>query len=366
MLPILLATAMFAQVQVKDPRAAAAEKQAAFVAQSAATALNHDIALLQRLEIPFPKPQKFSDVPAGDVMKEIRAAAKSPIEFDSRATGESGGWEAVRVTCEPATVRQALDAVLRAISPEYEPYVVDVAAGVIVITDGKGQRTLKVSAPYPLDATFVRMGARDGDETAFEAARSELTDFFMVTRNSVWEDSGGEIGRITWTGSVATVEATPGMHHDIRMRLAQLEQTLPSSTIEWTFTVASVAASADSASVDAAIGAREAFEKLAKDGGATVLCAPKLLATANEPAEIEVGSDSEKTAMQVAIKVEPTPARTGRVFVLRAKLARGGATGEFAMRAAPGVRLAALVSVGGEKFLIEGLGLTEAMRKIRK
>ena len=103
----------------------------------AATALNQDIALLQRLDTPFPKPASFSDATAGDVMKAIRACAKSSIEFDSRAVGESGGWEAIRLSCEPATIRQALDAVIRAISPEYESYAVDVAAGVIVVTDEK-------------------------------------------------------------------------------------------------------------------------------------------------------------------------------------------------------------------------------------
>lgn len=350
-----------AQVQAKDPRAAAAEKQAAFVAQVSATALNQDIALLQRLEIPFPKPQKFADVPAGDVMKEIRAAAKSTIEFDSRAVGESGGWEAIRVTCEPATVRQALDAVVRAISPEYAPYVIDVAAGIIVITDEKGLRTLKVSAPYALGATFQRMGVREGDEIAFETARGELTDFFMVTRNSIWEDLGGEIGRVVWTGDVATVEATPGMHHDIRKRLALLEESLPSATLSWTFSVAELDPKADPASCDAALASQDALEKLAKDGGATISAAPKLVAQATEPAEIEIGSDTSK----LSIKVEPTPSRTGRVFVVRVRVSRDGATSELALRAVPGVRTAALIDVGGRKVLVAGLGLTEAMQKLR-
>lgn len=357
-----LASHALAQVQAKDPRAAAAEKQAAFVAQVAASALNQDIALLQRLEVPFPKPMKFIDTPAGDVMKEIRAAAKSTIEFDSRAVGESGGWEAIRVTCEPATVRQALDAVVRAISPEYEPYVVDVAAGIIVITDEKGQRTLKVSAPYALDATFQRMGVRDGDEMAFETARGELTDFFMVTRHSVWEDFGGEIGSIVWAGSVATVGATPGMHADIRRRLALLDESLPGQTLTWSFSVAELAAGADLAAIDAALASQDALDKLAKDGGATITAAPKLLAAAAEPAEITIGDDASK----LSIKVEPTPSRSGRVFIVRVRVTRAGAASEFSMRAIPGVRAAAVVEVAGRKVLVAGLGLSEAMQKLRK
>jgi len=362
MLAIALATVVFAQVPAKDPRAAAAEKQAAFVAQVAAAALNQDVALLQRLDAPFPKGVTFTDATAGDVVKAIRAASKSPIEFDSRAVGESGGWEATRLSCEPATVRQALDAVLRAISPEYEQYVIDVAAGVIVVTDEKGQRTLRTTAPYTLDSTFARMGAREGDASAFERTRRELDEFFMMTRHGAWEANGGDIARIAWTGTVATIDATPAMHHDIRKRLAQLEESLPSGTLEWSFAVAEIGPEADAASVDAALGAREALDKLVADGGASVVAAPRLLAGANDPAEIAIGSDADA----ISIKVEPTPARTGRVFVVRVKVTRGGAATEFALRAIPGVRAAAIIDVAGKKLLVEGLGLTEAMQKFRK
>ena len=361
-LATLLTPAVLAQVPAKDPRAAAADKQAAFVAQVAATALNQDIALLQRLDTPFPKSVSFTDATAGDVMKAIRAVAKSSIEFDSRAVGESGGWEAIRLSCEPATIRQALDAVIRAISPEYESYAVDVAAGVIVVTDEKGQRTLRTSAPYVLETTFARLGVPEGDQVAFERTRRELEDFFMMTRHAGWEANGGDLARIAWTGNVATIDATPAMHHDIRKRLAQLEESLPSTTIEWSFAIAELSAKADAASVDAAIGAREALDKLAKDGGATILAAPKILANANDPSEISIGSDADA----IAIKVEPTPARTGRVFVVRVKITRGGAATEFSLRAIPGVRTAAVVDVAGTKLLVEGLGLTEAMRKFRK
>jgi hypothetical protein len=362
MIAVTIASLVLAQVPAKDPRAAAAEKQAAFIAQVTATALNQDIGLLQRLDTPFPKPVHFEDAPAGEVMKAIRAAAKSTIEFDPRAVGESGGWEATRVTCDPATVRQALDALLRAISPEYEQYVVDVAAGIIVVTDEKGQRTLRTSAPYPLDATFTRMGVQDGDAAAFERTRRELEDFFMITQHGAWEANGGDIARVVWTGGVATVEATPSMHLDIRRRLAQLEEQLPSATLEWSFSIATLSDKATRESLDAAIGTREGVEKLVKDGTATVLAAPRLIASAIESAEIAIGSDSDS----ITVRVEPTPARTGRVFVLRIQVKQGNASGSLALRAIPGVRAAAVLEVGGRSLLIEGLGLTEAMQKFRK
>ena len=359
----LSAPLALAQVPVKDVRDVAAQKQAAALAQATVSALNHDIGLLQRLDIPFPKPVTFTDAPAGEVMKAIRAAAKSSIEFDSRAVGESGGWEAIGVSCEPATVRQALDAVVRAISPAYQQYLVDVAAGIIVITDEAGQKTLKAQAQYPLDATVARMGGRDGDEPALERTRAELEAFMMLTRPDAWIENGGDVGRISWTGSVATVDATPGMHHDIRRRLAQLEEALPGQNLQWAISVAECAEKADAASIDAAVGTRDALDKLVKDGGARIVSAPRLLAPATEAAEIKIGGDGgEFTA-----RIEPAGSRSGRSFVLRVRQATaGGQASEFSMRVVPGVRSAAVFDAGGKRLIVDVLGLTEAMLKMRK
>ena len=92
-----------------------ADKQAAFIAQTVSAALQQDLALLMRLVAPFPKPTSFQATPAGEVVKAIRAASKVHIEIDTRAFGEDSSWESKPVTCEPASMRQALDAVIRAV-----------------------------------------------------------------------------------------------------------------------------------------------------------------------------------------------------------------------------------------------------------
>lgn len=349
-----IAGAAHAQVPQRDFKNAA-DKQAAFVAQATAQALDQDIAILQRLDVPFPKSVSFVDTPAGDVMKAIRSSVKATIEFDSRALGDSGGWEATRLSCEPATVRQALEAVVRAISPEYEQYAIDVAAGLIVVTDEAGQRTLKTTAQYPLETTIARLGAKDGDGLV-ERTRNELEDFLMLTRHDAWVENGGDIARVTWTGPVATVEATPAMHHDIRRRLARLADALPSQNLVWAVTVAEIPAGADATAVDAAVAAREGLDKLAAQGGAKIVSAPRLLAPSNESAEIKIGSD----ASELTVRIEPAGTRTGRVFVVRVSERNGASTREFSIRAVPGVRAATLVGGAGGMLLIDVLGTPDS------
>ena len=242
MTPLAIAAIFLLQVPpAVSAKELAATKQAAYLAQTASAALNHDLGLLQRLDTPFPSATSFRETTAGELMKIIRATTKSAIELDTRVVGDSGGWELKTVSCEPTTVRQALDALVRAISPEYERFVVDVAAGMLVITDAAGQRTLKCQAQYPLAQMLPRLGAQDGaqdgghDEmgSTIELARTELENFIMLTQHEDWNAMGGDLARIDWTGSVATVEATPAMHFDIRKRLAQLEESLPSLNLQW-------------------------------------------------------------------------------------------------------------------------------------
>lgn len=320
-----------------------------------ATTLDRDIALLERIDAPLAKPLNFSDAPAGEVLDALRKVAKLPLEIDSRTVGDSGGWEVASVTCEANTVRQGLEAVVRAISPEYTQYAVDVAAGIIVITDEAGQKTLRATAEYPLSATLRRMGARDQEPATVELSRSQLEQFVMLTRPDAWVENGGSAGRIVWTGEVATIEATPGMHHDIRRRLAQLGEALPSENIQWTISVAEIADTADEPSVHAAIASRDGLEKLISSKAATMVSNPVVLARAGEPAEMKVGSDSGA----LEIRIEPTGSRSGRSFIVRVSRTVGGETREFMLRAVPGVRASAVLG-GGKRLLVDVLGVGES------
>ena len=104
-----------AQRQVAEKRV---KKPVAIESTLEESILTSDIALLNRLDKPFAEPASFRDVTAGDIVAAVRKETEIPIEIDRRAIGDAGGWEFIRVTCNPKTPRAALDAVVRAISPD--------------------------------------------------------------------------------------------------------------------------------------------------------------------------------------------------------------------------------------------------------
>jgi len=375
MTPLAIAAIFLLQVPpAVSAKELAATKQAAYLAQTASAALNHDLGLLQRLDTPFPSATSFRETTAGELMKIIRATTKSAIEIDTRVVGDSGGWELKTVSCDPTTVRQALDALVRAISPEYERFVVDVAAGMLVITDAAGQRTLKCQAQYPLAQMLPRLGAQDGaqdgghDEmgSTIELARTELENFIMLTQHDDWFAMGGDIARIDWTGSVATVEATPAMHFEIRKRLAQLEESLPSLNLQWAVRVVEFTAATKPNEIDAAVASQQALDALFTSGGAKVLAASTILTPAGEVAQARIVEDNLESVM----RIEPISTKSGRSFVVRTTVKPAGAidaaaaTSEISLRAIPGVRAAATLQIGGRRLLVDCIGLSEGARKL--
>jgi hypothetical protein len=342
-----------------------AEKQAAFVAQTANPGLQQDLALLLRLEAPFPKPASFQATAAGEVVKAIRNAAKLQIEIDGRAFGESSNWESKPVTCEPATMRQALDAVLRAVEPGYTEYRVDVAAGIVVLTDEEGQSRLRAPAQYPLAVVLARMGASEADAPALDLAKAELEEFFALTNPDAWESRGGSIARIVWTGAVATIDAPPSFHHDIRRRMLALEAALPGVNLLWVVHV-SDCTGAGAADVVAAVAQPEALERLAKDGLAKRLSAPRLLAKSSEPAEIRIESQKDGGTDALVVRIEPAPGAGGRAFTVRIESGVEGARTAVSMRAVPGVRAAVAFEAGGRTLVADVIGLSELAQKLLK
>lgn len=357
---LLSVTALPLQAQLPAQQQAA-EKQAAFVAQTASAALLQDIALLSRLDAPFPKPTSFTGTPAGEVLKAIRAASKVSIELDGRALGEASAWEIKAVTCEPATMRQALEAVVRAITPGYTDLHIDVAAGIVVLTDDEGLSRLKAPAQYPLAVTLSRLGASETDAPALELAMAELEEFLAVTYPDAWESRGGGIARVVWTGSVATVEAPPGFHHDIRRRLSTLEAALPGINLLWSVQVADVTGASD-ADLGDALAQPAALERLAKDGHAKTLASPRLLAKSTEPAEIRLGDGTE----ELLVRIEPVAGSKGQVFIARIEAGAGERRGAVVLRVVPGVRAAVAFDAGGRRLAVEVHGLTELAQKLLK
>lgn len=355
-----------AKAPARDPAEA---KRAAFLADVEASALANDLALLRRLDGRFSKPVAFSEAPAGDVLKAIKEAVKASIEVDPRAVGESGGWALKPVSCEGASIRAALDAVVRAISPEYEQYVLDVAAGVLVITDLDGQRKLRAQAEYPLGPLLQRLSSATTAETGAlatvspAAVQSELVDYLSLGNRDLWNVAGGETVDVSWTGPVATIIAPPSIHHEIRRRLARLDEALPAAMLQWTVRVLEIGANVDGGALDAAIGATEALDKLVQDGSARVVSAPRLLASAGEPAEMRVDGDG----MSIEVRIEPVSGKEGRVFVVRLTERRGNGPDPvrtIALRALPDIRSAGVVELDGKRLLLEATGRSEGIGEL--
>jgi len=338
-----------------------ADKQAAFIAQTVSAALQQDLALLMRLEAPFPKPTSFQATPAGEVVKAIRAASKVPIEIDTRAFGEDSNWESKPVTCEPASMRQALDAVIRAVEPGYTEYRVDVAAGIVVLTDADGQARLRAAAQYPFGVVLSRMGASETDAPALDLAKSELEEFFALPDPDAWESRGGSIARVVWTGSVASIDAPPSVHHDIRRRLSALEASLPGVNLLWIVHV-SDCTGADDADVAAALAQPEEIERLSRNGVAKRLTAPRMVAKSTEPAEIRI----EGGADALLVRIEPVAGAGGRAFLVRVESGAEGARTTVSLRVVPGIRAAAAFNAAGRTLVVDVQGLSELAQKLLK
>ncbi|MFM1804921.1 MAG: hypothetical protein RL136_1800 [Planctomycetota bacterium] len=361
-MPAPVDAAYTASQDVGAERAAAAGRVRVQASDSAA--LQHDLALLQRLEIPFPKPVVLQEMPAGEVMKLIRDTAKVTIEIDRRAVGESGGWEVVPVSGEATTVRAALDAVLDAISPEYETYTVDVASGMLVLTDPRGQRRLKSTALYQLEPLIARVGASTSEGRSLSDIQERIADFLYETVTPEdWAATGGDLARLAWTGPVASIDAPPSIHFEVRRQLALLEATLPSANIVWAVTIAEIGAQVDDAAIASVVASRAALEKFVKDGTAGITSAPRVLTRADEPAEVTIGSDDRS----ITVRIEPVVGDAARVFSVRmVESSEGRTTASITLRAQPGARSAAVVERNGKRLLLDVVGTPESDLKLQK
>ena len=110
--------------------------------------LQADLALLERLDQPFAEPVPFDDAPVGEVLKRIAKETGVRILPDRHVMEEGGGWTLKTVTCVAATPRIALDAAVRSISEGLEGVRLDVASGVVVLTDNSGLRALRATRTY--------------------------------------------------------------------------------------------------------------------------------------------------------------------------------------------------------------------------
>ncbi len=347
--------------------------------------LASDIAILARLDKPFAEPASFRDATAGDIVAAVRKETELPIEVDRRALGDAGGWEFIRVTCDPLTPRAALDAVLRSISPDYEQYALDVASGIVVMTDASGQTKLRATMRYPYSGLLgrlasVRMPSDGNDQAAEEDAKEDanegandargdspvalLTRYLELINPDAWKVNGGDLASVEFIGTIASITATPAMHHSIRHAIEDLVRELPSVNLMWSVRVLALESDASDAAVREAIASAAGLDALVASGRATILSAPRLLSQRTKTAEISIGSDASKLAIAIA----PMHTTTEEVFVVSVNESttspQGAVSRSVIVRATPGVRCAATMDGSGRRLLVEVAGLSESAQRL--
>lgn len=375
---LVIALAIFAKppvVQQEVGLPAATTQETNTERALAETVLSSDIALLRRLDTPWTAVPSFDQTPAGEIIAAIRNETGVRIAIDQRALGTSGGWELKPVTCEPSTPRAALDAVVRELSWEDDAYRVDVASGIVVITDTSGQRTLRTTARYTLDDLLNRISPRDrrgnpGDDdiAGFTLATAKLRDFMLTVDSESWVENGGDLASVEFLDNVASVKATPALHSALRTLFDELARALPAPTMEWTSRIVEFTPEASDAEVAASLADDVRLQTLIDVGQASILAAPKVLALRTEPAEITIGNESES----FTIKIEPAVSPGQDIFLVRATFARKRPTGDtvssVVLRAVSGLHAACVIEIPGEsrprRLLLDALGVSHTASQL--
>ena len=303
--------------------------------------LEADLAILARLDREAKAPFAFTDATAGEIVQAVRTATGLPIEMDRNAMGDSGGWELKRLSCAATTPRAALDAVARAISNVVSAMRVDVAAGIVVLTDDAGSARLAARATYD-SAPFA--GLVSGVDDTERCARA--IDFLAAQiEPDAWETNGGDAVDADCLGRQLAVTAPPSIHHEIRRALAAAREAAPPDAILWRLRVLSCGDESDATAVLGALARGLPVE----EQGVETLSAPSVLTRRDEPAAVSIGSD----AMTIEIEIAPIGAGTSLATL---RLTEGGSTAVISTTIAPGTRGLAATSIGGRTLVLEVSG----------
>jgi hypothetical protein len=265
--------------------------------------------------------------------------------------------------------------VVRELSWEDDAYRVDVASGIVVITDTSGQRTLRTTARYTLDDLLNRISPRDrrgnpGDDdiAGFTLATAKLRDFMLTVDSESWVENGGDLASVEFLDNVASVKATPALHSALRTLFDELARALPAPTMEWTARIVEFTPEASDAEVAASLADDVRLQTLIDVGQASILAAPKVLALRTEPAEITIGNESES----FTIKIEPAVSPGQDIFLVRATFARKRPTGDtvssVVLRAVSGLHAACVIEIPGEsrprRLLLDALGVSHTASQL--
>jgi hypothetical protein len=303
--------------------------------------LESDLAILARLDRVAKTPFAFTDATAGEIVQAVRKATALPIEMDRNAMGDSGGWELKRLSCAATTPRAALDAVARAISNVVSAMRVDVAAGIVVLTDEAGSARLGARAVYD-SAPFA--GLVSGVDDAERCARA--IEFLAAQIDpDAWDANGGDAIDADCLGRQLAVTAPPSIHHEIRRALAAAREAAPPETTLWRLRVLACGAETDATAVLGALARGLPVE----EQGVETLSTPSVLSRRDEPAAISIGSD----AMRIEIEIVPAGAGTALATM---RLTEGAATAVISTTVSVGTRGLAATAMGGKMLVLEVSG----------
>jgi hypothetical protein len=318
-------------------------------------ALAADLAILAKLDEPLAEPRSFRSADAGTVVEAMRAATGLPIEIDHAIVGESGGWELARVSCDAVTPRAALDAVARAISTGYRTMELDVVAGIAIFTDSSRASRITAIRRYDLRPVLRRMDRRD--EPAADLARDVARLVIDAIDREGWRDNGGETSWLQTVDQTLVVSTTPARHHGIGRLLDGLARSLPEPAIRWTIRIADVRANVADADLALALDSARELDALISLGGASLRARPVLLAHRHDEASLEIEQAPGKGATASALVVSVRPVIGSSSYAVTVRESAEGAARTLSLRALEGIRSAGLIEAGGNRLLVEVLGI---------
>ncbi len=343
-LPLLLAVAAATPMTAPPPAPPAAAQPAVLKVPAADPGLEADLAVLDRLDRAAKSPFSFADATAGEIVRAVREATGLAVEMDRNAMGDSGGWELKRLSCEAATARVALDAVARAISNVVTEMRVDVAAGIVVLTDRAGSARLAARASYD-SAPFAGLVSGVDDD---ERCRRAIEHLAAHIDPEAWEANGGDAARADCLGRLLALTAPPSIHHAVRRALAAAREIAPPDLVLWRLRVLACADEEDATSVLGALARNQRWET----PGVEVLAAPSVLARRDEPATVSIGSDANQIAVEIA------PAGPGNALATL-RLRAGESSAVLSTTIAPGSRGLAATVLDGRTWILEISGAAQ-------
>ena len=262
--------------------------------------LEADLLLLKRLDTPFAQPLTFDDASVGDVLTRVSAETGVRLLPDRHVLAEDGGWKLKSVSCVAATPRAALNAAMRSISEGLDGVRLDVASGILVITDNSGIRALRAKRVYRVGDLLRGMSEIvSGPDGAYDKGPELLMEPLMQSVDpEAWVDNGGDLATAIFVGDLLVVTASPMMQLAVEQALDAFRTGTPIEPVLWTISLYELPTNADRDSERdiVALAAQGAEVRVPE---ARLVSRPTLLAQPTQAASISLGTDSDRWMFEV-------------------------------------------------------------------